>query len=168
MVKVMIQRAASHRGLRYLAAGGFNTLFGICDTLALTRLFLVLYPSQARLMGTAAMLTASFFNIAFSFLTYKLFVFKTKGHYLREYLRSLLVYLPSTAINTLAVAPLSVALSFTDAPIKSMTNVQGGSVYLAIVFLVSITFVLSFFGHKHISFRKPKPSLGHHIGEETH
>jgi len=143
----------SNRGIRYLLAGGCNTVFGICNTLAITRLFLTLNPSQPKLMGTVAMLFSSFFNIAFSFLTYKWFVFKSKGDYLKEYLRSLLVYLPSIAINTIAVAPLSAALSFLDAPIKRLTNIQGGSVYLAIMLLVTITFTLSFFGHKHVSFR---------------
>jgi putative flippase GtrA len=142
-----------HRGIRYIVAGACNTLFGICSILAITRLFLVLLPSQPKLMGTAAMLLASFFGIAFSFLTYKWYVFKTKGNYLREYLRSLLVYLPSIAINTLAVAPLSAALNFVNAPIEGLTTIKGGSVYFASVLLVGTTFILSFFGHKHVSFR---------------
>jgi putative flippase GtrA len=143
----------SHRGVRYLLAGACNTLFGIFTTLAITRLFLALVPSQPKLMGTAAMLFASFICIAFSFLTYKWFVFRTKGNYVREYMRSLLVYLPSLAINTLAVAPLSAALNFVNAPMDSLMKVNGGSVYLASVLLLGITFILSFFGHKHVSFR---------------
>jgi len=154
MVRVLARRTVSPRGTKYLLAGGCNTLFGICDTLAITRLFLLLIPSQPKLMGTAAMLLTSFFNIAFSFLAYKWFVFKTKGNYLREYARSLLVYLPSIAVNTLAVAPLSAALSFMNAPVKSLTRIDGGSVYLASAILLAITFVLSFFGHKHVSFRQ--------------
>jgi len=148
----------SHRGIRYLLAGACNTLFGLCNTLAITRLFVVLVPSQPKLMGAAAMLCASFFSIAFSFLTYKWFVFKTRGNYLREYLRSLLVNLPSIAINTLAVAPLSVALNSVNAPIESMTKISGGSVFLASALLVGSTFVLSFFGHKHVSFRSASNS----------
>jgi len=143
----------SHRGIRYLIAGACNTLFGLCNALAMTRLFVVLEPSQPKLMGSAAMLCASFLSIAFSFLTYKWFVFKTRGNYVREYLKSLLVYLPSIAINTLAVAPLSVALNFVNAPIENLTRIAGGSVYLATVLLVGTTFILSFFGHKHFSFR---------------
>ena len=143
----------SHRGIRYLIAGACNTLFGLCNALAMTRLFVVLEPSQPKLMGSAAMLCASFLSIAFSFLTYKWFVFKTRGNYVREYLKSLLVYLPSIAINTLAVAPLSVALNFVNAPIENLTKIAGGSVYLATVLLVGTTLILSFFGHKHFSFR---------------
>jgi putative flippase GtrA len=148
----------SHRGIRYLLAGGCNLLFGICNALAMTRLFVALVPSQPKLMGTAAMLFSSFISIAFSFLIYKWFVFKTKGNYFREYLRSLLVYLPSTAINTLAVAPLSIALNPANAPIERLTGIHGGSIYLATVSLVGMTFILSFFGHKHISFRSPNDS----------
>jgi len=167
VVKVLAQRMVSNRGIRYLLAAGCNTLFGICNTLALTRLFIVLYPSQPKLMGTYAMLLSSFINIAFSFLTYKWFVFKSKGDYLKEYLRSLLVYLPSIAINTMAVAPLSAALSFLDAPIKGLTNIHGGSVYLAIILLVTTTFTLSFFGHKHVSFREIPTSPERPAGRET-
>ena len=148
----------SHRGIRYLIAGACNTLFGLCNALAMTRLFVVLEPSQPKLMGSAAMLCASFLSIAFSFLTYKWFVFKTRGNYVREYLKSLLVYLPSIAINTLAVAPLSVALNSVNAPIESMTKISGGSVFLASALLVGSTFVLSFFGHKHVSFRSASNS----------
>jgi putative flippase GtrA len=108
---------------------------------------------QPKLMATAAMLFASVFNIAFSFLTYKWFVFKTRGNYLKEYLRSLLVYLPSIAVNTMAVAPLSVALNHLNTPIERLTNITNGSVYLASILLLGTTFILSFFGHKHISFR---------------
>jgi putative flippase GtrA len=157
----------SHRGIRYLLAGACNALFGVCDTLAITRLFLVLIPSQPKLMGTAAMLFTSVFNIAFSFLTYKWFVFKTQGNYQREYLRSLLVYLPSIAINTLAVAPLAAALSFVNAPIRRLTRFDGGSVYLAIVLLVGATFILSFFGHKHVSFRSAACPAKRCAGDEV-
>jgi len=148
----------SHRGIRYLLAGACNTLFGICNTLAMTWLFVISVTSQPKLMGTAAMLFASVFNIAFSFFTYKLFVFKTRGNYLKEYLRSLLVYLPSIAINTLGVAPLSAALHSVNAPIQDLIRVNNGSVYLADILLVGVTFILSFFGHKHISFRSSSSS----------
>lgn len=165
MVKILARRIASNRGARYLLAGAVNMLFGILDTLALTKLLLMLNPARPKLMATAAVLFTSFFNIAFSFLTYKWFVFRTKGHYLREYLRSLMVYLPSIALNTFAVAPLSAALSFLDVPVARLTNIQGGSVYLAIVLLVATTFTLSFFGHKHVSFRTPDASPQRRTGE---
>jgi hypothetical protein len=166
-LKIRARRIVSNRGIRYLLAGAVNMLFGICDTLALTKFLLVLNPSQPKLMATAAVLFTSFFNIAFSFLTYKWFVFKTKGNYLKEYLRSLIVYLPSIGLNTFAVAPLSAALSFLDVPVARLTSIRGGSVYLAIVLLVATTFTLSFFGHKHVSFRTSEASLRHPTGKET-
>lgn len=133
--------------LRFLVAGGFNTLFGIADTLLIAKLFLHLNPAQPKLMGTVAMGVASMINIAFSFLSYKWFVFRTKGNYLQEYLRSLTIYLPSLALNTLAVAPLSALL-------RRWTGQERASVYEAMAIILTFTIIFSFFGHKHVSFKQ--------------
>lgn len=133
--------------LRFLVAGGFNTLFGIADTLLLAKLFLHFDPSRPKLMGTLAMGVASMINIVFSFLSYKWFVFQTKGNYLQEYLRSLTIYLPSLALNTLAVAPLAALL-------RRWTGQERGSVYMAMGVILTFTIVFSFFGHKHVSFKR--------------
>ena len=98
-------------------------------------------------MGTLAMGVASMINIVFSFLSYKWFVFQTKGNYLQEYLRSLTIYLPSLALNTLAVAPLAALL-------RRWTGQERGSVYMAMGVILTFTIVFSFFGHKHVSFKR--------------
>jgi hypothetical protein len=144
----------SRQGCRYLLAGGINTVFGVCDTLAVTRLLLVLDPAHPKVMATAAMLVTNLVNVTFSFLVYKWLVFQSKGGYLVEYLRSLLIYLPSLAVNTVAVAPLTAAIGSLDRPVERLTNIHHGSAYAAILTLVVVTFVLSFFGHKHVSFRQ--------------
>ncbi len=140
------------QSFRFLVIGGCNTLFGIADSLAMVKMFLLVEPGQPKLMGTVAIAVSSVINIGFSFLTYKWFVFRTKGNYLQEYLRSLTIYLPSLAISTLLVAPLSALL-------HRWTGYERGSVYMAIGLIISFTIVFGFFGHKHISFRsKPAAS----------
>jgi putative flippase GtrA len=148
------RRLAQVQSVRFLVIGGCNTLFGIADTFVLLRLLLLLRPDQPKLMATVAMAASSIINIGFSFLTYKWFVFRTEGNYMREYLRSLTIYLPSLALNTLLVAPLAAVL-------KRLTGYDAGSVYLAMGAILMVTIVFSFFGHKHVSFKQDgKPGEG--------
>jgi putative flippase GtrA len=141
------KRLAEIQSVRFLAIGGANTLFGVADTFAVLKLLLLLRPDQPKLMATVAMAVSSVVNIGFSFLTYKWFVFQTKGNYLKEYLRSLTIYLPSLALNTFLVAPLAALL-------HRWTGYDHGSVYLAMSIILTVTIVFSFFGHKHVSFRQ--------------
>jgi putative flippase GtrA len=133
--------------VRFLVIGGCNTLFGVVNSLAMVQLMLWLRPDQPKTMGTVAIALSSVINIGFSFLTYKWFVFRTKGNYLKEYLRSLLIYLPNLAASTLAVAPLTAVL-------KRWTGHDRGSVYGAVVIIVIAGIVFSFFGHKNVTFRR--------------
>src|SRR5882762_1337630 len=94
--------------LRFLIAGGCNTIFGIANTLLMTWIFIHLLPTRAVLMTSVAMAVSTVMNITVSFLSYKLFVFRIYGNYIEEYLRSLLVYLPGLVISTTAVAPLTI------------------------------------------------------------
>jgi putative flippase GtrA len=143
----MGKRLADMESVRFLVVGGCNTLFGIGDSLALLKLLLWLWPDQPKTMGTAAMALSSFINIGFSFLTYKWFVFRSKGNYLKEYLRSLTIYLPSLALSTFLVAPLALLL-------KRWTGREQASVYAAMAIILTVTIVFSFFGHKRVTFRQ--------------
>lgn len=133
--------------LRFLLAGGFNTAFGVADTLSLTWLFVHLKPTQQALMTSAATVIASVLNITVSFLTYKLFVFQTRGNYVQEYLKSLLVYVPSITIGAIAVAPLAAVFH------RTLPRPQFAP-YVAQAIVISFTVVMSFLGHKHITFRQ--------------
>ena len=133
--------------MRFLIAGGVNTLFGIADTFVLLHVLLLLVPGHPKAMGTTAMGVSSIINIGFSFLTYKLFVFRTRGNYLPEFLRSLTIYLPSLALNTLLVAPLT-------AVYEHWLGHGKPAVYLAMATILIVTIVFSFFGHKRVTFRQ--------------
>ena len=132
--------------LRYLAVGACNTLFGYACYFVLVRLFLRVLPTPPALTASIALIVATFINITVSFLGYKWFVFRTKGNYLREYLRSMTVYLPSLVVNAVLIAPLT-AICRMFHPIRNQAP------YVAGALLTGFTVILSFLGHKHFSFK---------------
>lgn len=140
------RRLAEIESVRFLVIGGFNTLFGVMDSLLMVKLLLLMVPSQPKTMATVAIAISSAINIGVSFLTYKWFVFRTQGNYLKEYLRSLLIYLPNLALSTLAVAPLATLL-------RHWIGQEKAAVYAAIAIVIVVGIVFSFFGHKNVTFR---------------
>jgi putative flippase GtrA len=133
--------------MRYLLVGAWNTLFGYGCFFLIVHLFLRLMPSQPSLAASIASAVATLLNITVSFVGYKLFVFKTKGNFLREYARSFLVYLPSLLLNAVAIGPLTAILR------RAIPTHAQQAPYIAGALLAFFTVVVSFFGHKHISFR---------------
>src|SRR5262245_9929820 len=73
---------------RYLLVGIWNAAFGY-GTFALFTWILDHYMPASYM---AASLIASVLNITVAFLGYKWFVFKTRGNYLKEWVRCLMVY----------------------------------------------------------------------------
>lgn len=132
--------------MRYLVVGTWNTLFGYGCFFLILRLFLHLSATQPALTANIALVFAAIINITVSFLGYKWFVFRTQGNYLREYRRSLLVYLPSLILNAVAIAPLTALL-------RLAPHLKTQAPYVAGALLAGFTVILNFFGHKHISFR---------------
>ena len=141
-----VVRPDSHRSLfqfgRYLLVGGFNTVFGY-GLFALLN-YLLRRLSYGYLWAT---LFSNLIAITVAFLGYKWFVFRTKGHYLREWLRCLGVYGSSMALGLVGMAILVPLLR------HHMTRPQAAS-YLAAALLTGLTVIFSFLGHKHISFRR--------------
>ena len=145
------QDTTARQGLRFLIAGAGNTLFGIADTFLWTWLLIRVDPAHPALMTSAATLLSTVINISVSFLSYKLFVFRTRGHYLSEYARSLLIYLPSLLLSTLAVGPLAALLS-RWLPDKHLAP------YAAQGVIVAIAVVPQFVGHKRFTFARRQPA----------
>jgi len=136
--------------LRYLVIGVWNTLFGYACYFLIVRFFLRVLPTPPSLTASIALVVATLINITVSFLGYKWFVFRTKGNYLREYLRSMTVYLPSLFLNAVVIAPLT-------AICRSFHPIRNQAPYIAGALLTGVTVILSFFGHKHISFKRHEP-----------
>jgi putative flippase GtrA len=127
--------------VRYLAVGACNTIFGYgcfaLFTLLLTPLFSYGY--------VAASILANLVSITFAFFGYKWFVFRTRGNYLKEWIRCLGVYTGGMILS-------AAALPFVVGVIRRQPGHDGSAPYIAgaIVLVFSIGF--SFFGHRHISF----------------
>ncbi len=133
---------------RYLLVGFVNTAFAY-GSFALFTAFLDKYIPASYMAGS---LLSSLLNITVSFLNYKWFVFKTKGNYLREWFRCLMVYSGSIVLGLILLPPTVLLVTHaTDDP-KSAPYIAGA---LLTVFNVIISFV----GHKNFSFRNAKTEV---------
>jgi putative flippase GtrA len=97
-----------------------------------------------------ASLLANLFSITFAFFGYKWFVFKTRGNYLKEWVRCVGVYAGSMILSAAAL-PIVVGL------IRRRTGYDRGAPYIAGAIILVFSIVFSFFGHRHISFADRKP-----------
>ena len=81
--------------LRFLLAGGWNTAFGYACAVGL-------YYHFSEYFGVIGIgILSNIMSITMSFVTYKVFVFKTRGGWAKEYLRTYLVYGISSLIGIL-------------------------------------------------------------------
>lgn len=125
----------SRQEVRYLIAGGWNTVFGYGVYAGLLYLF------QPKVHYMVIAVAGNVLAITMAYATHKLFVFRTKGNVLREYVRFYGVY-GVTAVLGLAALPFCV-------------EVLGMSPYVAPLLIMGVTMAVSYLGHKHFSF-KPK------------
>ena len=96
----------------------------------------------------AASVISSLLNISVAYLGYKFFVFKTKGNYLREWIRCVGVYSGGIIFGVVTL-PILVAL------IRRNTRFVAQAPYIAGALLTAFMVVYSFVGHKKFSFRSP-------------
>lgn len=85
------------------------------------------------------MVIGTIINITNAFICHKFFVFKTKGNYVREYLRYYVVY------------SVPIGMGFVFFPL--CIEVLKMNFYVIQAMLTFFTVIISWFGHKHISFR---------------
>ena len=131
---------------RYLLVGAWNTLFAYGSYAALTALLTPHIPHAYVLAAVLANLLA----ITFSYLNYKWFIFKTKGNYVREWIRCLAVY-GGGSLFGIIILPVLVFL------IRRFTPMYASAPYLAGAIIAASTIVVSFTGHKNFTFRSAKP-----------
>ena len=127
--------------VRYLAVGGCNTAFGY-GCFALFTLLLSPFLSYGYVLAS---LLANLFSITFAFFGYKWFVFKTKGNYLKEWVRCVGVYSGSMILS-------AAALPFVVGIIRRQPGHDRSAPYIAGAIVLVFSVLFSFFGHRHISF----------------
>jgi putative flippase GtrA len=137
----IIQQFPPGQFTRYLIVGLVNTAFGYGIYAALTALLTPHIPFAYM----AASLVSSLINITFAFFTYKLFIFKTTGNYLREWFRCVIVYGSSILVGTLLLPFLVLA-------VRLLTPAHTSAPYIAGALLTGANVFTSFLGHKHFSF----------------
>jgi putative flippase GtrA len=129
---------------RYLIVGVWNTLFGYSVYALLTALL----TPRLRFAYLYASVFSNLIAITVAYFGYKFFVFKTKGNYLVEWFRCILVYgsgmLPGLVLLPLVVEGLHYGF-----------HLERSAPYLAGALLMCVGVIYSFFGHKHFSFRVP-------------
>jgi putative flippase GtrA len=129
--------------MRYAVVGAFNTLFGYAVFALLNWLMTGLW----RYSYLLASILGSVFTISVAFLSYKRFVFRTRGNYLIEWIRCLGVYATSVLVGLGGLAILVPLLQ------HHLRRSELAS-YIAGAIITGVTVVFSFFGHKNISFRQ--------------
>jgi putative flippase GtrA len=129
---------------RYLLVGLWNTLFGYGTFALLTALLNSIVPHSYIL----ASLLSSVLNITVAYFGYKWFVFKTKGNYLREWIRCVIVYSGGIGFSLIALPVLVLV-------IRRNTRFVAGAPYIAGAILMAVVVVYSFLGHRKFSFRSP-------------
>lgn len=134
MLKSEITSFLKDKRIRYLLAGGWNTLFGY----GLMLFMYELLNKELHLVAIAFL--SSFIAISMSFATYKIFVFKTKGFWLTEWLRSFVVY----GVVTL----LSIFLLWL---FMTVFNIN---IYISQAISSMLVIFGSYFGHKSFTFKK--------------
>jgi putative flippase GtrA len=138
----VVRRFPPGQVVRYLIVGVWNTLFGY----SLFALFTWLLTGVVPMAYMLACVLSNAIAITVAFLGYKWFVFKTKGNYLREYLRCWVVYGTAFLVN-LALLPVLVVL------FETIVKPQA-SPYIAGAVLTAGTVLLSFVGHRQYSFAR--------------
>ena len=120
--------------VNYLLIGGWNTVFGFSAFTALYYLF------HRQIHYLFIFIISNILGITNAYIGFKIFVFKTRGNYLREYLRFYLVYGGTLALN-LVLLPVCVEV------LHIMPVVALGG-------LLFISTVLGYLGHKYFSFSR--------------
>jgi putative flippase GtrA len=128
---------------RYLLVGVWNTLFGYATFAVLTAVLTPILPYSY----VWASFLSSLLNITVAYLGYKIFVFKTKGNYLREWLRCMAVYGSAIVVGLIAL-PLLVTL------IRNNTYLFSQAPYIAGAIVMVVSVIYSFVGHKNFSFKE--------------
>ena len=161
---------------RYLMVGGFNTLFGYCTFVLTLSLLKAIPPRFLYLAAPLASIISTPFNITVAYFGYKLFVFRTKGNHLMEWLKCFAVYgtgmIPGLvalgALTRLLQAQIHTHATTLHADLSTLESHLGGAPLtliqhlahgkniagnLAGAIVIAVSTIYSFVGHKKVTFK---------------
>lgn len=140
-------RIVKDQRVAFLIVGGFNTVLG-------TAWFIVFELLFGRNLGPygymASLLCAHVAAVLCAFVLYRRFVFRVTGHVLMDLARFELVNLSALGINLVALPFVVELLSIPAIPAQLLVTL--------------VTALVSYFGHKGFSFRRPR---GHDVDAST-
>jgi putative flippase GtrA len=125
----------------FLVVGGINTVVGFGIFIACSQSAGQLVEHQIGKVG-ASLVTLGIthvLTVLFAFVMHRRFVFRVRGHMLRDLARFWSVYLTAAGINFVAL-PVLVELGLQRIPAQAI--------------VIAFNTLLSWFGHRHFSFRR--------------
>ena len=122
--------------IRYVIAGGYNTIFGFA---VFSGLFL-LFEHQLHYIFIAIL--TQVIAITNAFLVYRYLIFKSSGNIIHEYLKTYLVYAVSGVLSILLLALL--------------VELAGLHPILGQFLVIVATVIVSYFGHSRFTFKQPQ------------
>lgn len=134
--------AAQHEEkLRFLIVGGWNTLFSYGTLWVFDALL------HARLHYTLILTLNWVVGVTHNLFTFKLLVFRTRGNWLKEYLRSYVVYSGTFVVNLAIVAVIM--------------EIWRPRLVIAQLPAIAVVTIISYLGHKHFTYRTAEePPMG--------
>ena len=133
IISEAVRNAYASKPVRFIVAGSYNTAF------AYVLLAVLYYFFSNKVHYIFILVFSTIVNITNAYIIHKLFVFKTKGNYLKEYLRYYVVY----------SVPIGLGFIFFPFCIEILKM----NFYIAQALITFITVIISYHGHKHVSFK---------------
>ena len=134
-------RLVNDQRLAFLVVGGINTVVGFAIFIACSETVgNVVDQRFGKVAGS--LVTAGIAHVValvFAFVMHRRFVFRVRGHVLRDFMRFWSVYLTAAGINIVAL-PALVELGLDRIPAQAI--------------IVAANTVWSYFGHRYFSFRR--------------
>jgi putative flippase GtrA len=136
-MRQFLRKSIDSSKVRYLSAGGWNTLFGYLSGV------LLYYLLRDHFHVVEIAILGNVIAITMAFVTYKMFVFQTKGNWLAEYLRTYLVY------GGIAIVGIGLLWILVDGLVLPFWIAQG--------LVIAVTVVISYLSHSRFTFRQHAP-----------
>ena len=152
-------RLAPHEEkLRFLVVGVWNVVFSMGVLWVLERL--IPYGPGSPLAASIGVVGAKqvvlvvnwVIAVTQNMFTFKLLVFRTKGHWLREYARMYVTYTGTFIVESVMV--------------QAISAVAGWSLFWARVPTLVVVTVLSYLGHKYFTFRTVEEAVADDLGAD--